>query len=210
MSSLVCPLSFLRVASLPYFPQAFSLAPERFYYCWLSRGNAASDSINPPDRGKASARMNPVSRERLVPLDVVTDAIPPTYRLSTVEDRHPTYSLTTLISIHMVGRPPPIRKERKVYLFSSTPAARKWNWRFEVICAGINDRFPSAPFSRTLGNRNPEPSASAHSMEAVSCWYAYSIMADNAHISKFAAIGVPPHHYTLGRTPVAFFAVAIN
>ena len=83
MSSLVCLLNFLRVASLPYYPLTSSLVPLGFFR-WLSRTSGAYDTTNTSDSGKASASMNAVSRERLVPLDATVGAATPTNLLAAV------------------------------------------------------------------------------------------------------------------------------
>ena len=57
------------------------------------------DFLNPSDSGKASASMNAVSRERLVPLDATADAVTTTNLVVMTEDLHPTYSMRTLMAV---------------------------------------------------------------------------------------------------------------
>ena len=107
--------------------------------------------------------MKVASREGFVPFDADADAVIPTYLLATATDLHPTYSMKMFMAVHPCGDSPPLptRKECSEYRLCSIPAARKWAWRFEVICAGVSASFPLSPLSRTLGKKNPEPSASA-------------------------------------------------
>ena len=48
-----------------------------------------------------------------------------------------------------------------MYRLSSMPTARRWVGRLILICAGV---YASSPLSRTLGNRNPDCSASTRCM----------------------------------------------
>ena len=129
--------------------------------------------------------MNAVSRERFVPFDADADAVSPTqYLPATAEGLHPTYSIRTSMAVPSVRwlAAPPTRNECSVYRLSSIPAARRWVWRFKVICNGVYAKFPLPPLSRTLGNRKPEPATSSHSMDAAAC--RYFIMDTTAQISR--------------------------
>ena len=150
----------------------------------LCQGRAAYESPNPSYDGRASASVNTASPERLAPRDPAADAVTPAYRPATAADFHPTYSIRTSMAVPSMWwlAAPPTRKECNVYCLFSIPAARRLVWRFAVICAGVNARFPFYPLSRTLGNKKLEPSTRAHCMDAAACWY--SIIAATAQISR--------------------------
>ena len=84
-----------------------------------------------------------------------------------------------------------------MYPLSSMPTARRWVGRLVVICTGVVN--VSSPFyppttCRTLGNKSPDPLASAHCMYYAAC--RYSTTAATAQISRQSY--VLPVHSRLG------------
>lgn len=97
--------------------------------------------------------MKAVSRKGFVPFVSDRDAVIPTYLLAGHghgPSSNVLYRTSIAVPVHTVTRRPPYPTECHEYRLCSIPAARKWDWRFEVICTGVSARFPLSPLSRTL------------------------------------------------------------
>ena len=135
----------------------------------------------------ASVSMDPLSHERLHPLDVAAGAVTPAYLPATATDLPPTYSMKTSMAVTSIASAPPTRKECKVSRLSSMPAALKSSLEVRGHLRSCQRQNPShLRFLGRLGTEKPEPSASAHCMDAGACRYA--IVAATVQISRLSVI----------------------